>query len=108
MTKEEVDRIGKGRVWTGAQAKELGLVDEIGGLSKALELAKNLAGIPLDEKIKITVWPKKSSFLAMFLGRKQSSIKLDLNPSLEKTFSTFILLEKEKIWALMPFWIAPQ
>ncbi|MEL7119999.1 MAG: signal peptide peptidase SppA, partial [Bacteroidota bacterium] len=45
MTKEEVGRIAKGRVWTGMKAKELGLVDEIGGMEKAIEIAAEKAGI---------------------------------------------------------------
>ena len=45
MTREDVDKVGRGRVWTGRQAREIKLVDELGGLSKAIELAKDLAGI---------------------------------------------------------------
>ena len=44
MSVEAVDKIGKGRVWTGAQGKELGLVDELGDLDRAVEVAKQLAG----------------------------------------------------------------
>ncbi len=43
MTKEQVDSIGQGRVWAGNDAKEIGLVDEIGGLNKAIDIAKGLA-----------------------------------------------------------------
>ena len=46
MTPEKVDEIAQGRVWTGAQAKQLGLVDELGGLYKAVDLAKQRARIP--------------------------------------------------------------
>src|ERR1700677_1032455 len=45
MTVEAVDKVGKGRVWSGSQAKELGLVDELGGLDRAVEVAKGLANI---------------------------------------------------------------
>lgn len=108
MKKEEVDKIGKGRVWTGSQAKEQGLVDEIGGLSKAIELAKELAGIPADEEVKLVVWPKKVSFLNALIGKRLSYTNLGLNPRLEKMFSTFKVLERERILVLMPFWIAPE
>lgn len=43
MTKEEVDAIGQGRVWTGLDALKIGLVDEIGGLERAIEIAKTSA-----------------------------------------------------------------
>lgn len=45
INKEDLDKIAQGRVWTGSTAKELGLVDELGGLDKALEIAINKAGI---------------------------------------------------------------
>src|SRR6267378_2604633 len=49
--KTYVDSIGQGRVWTGQQGKERGLVDEYGGLDKAIEVAKQLANLPADKGI---------------------------------------------------------
>ena len=46
LTPERVDEIAQGRVWTGRQAKEIGLVDELGGLDRAVALAKQQAKIP--------------------------------------------------------------
>ena len=46
MSVEAVDSVGQGRVWLGAKAKELGLVDELGGLETAIRLAARLAGLP--------------------------------------------------------------
>jgi|GEM_PF-4437316 len=71
--------IYRGRVWTGSQAKEQGLVDELGGLSRALELAKELAGIPIDEEVRLVVRPKKISFFDTFLGRRLVEINLGLD-----------------------------
>jgi protease-4 len=105
MTKEEVDKVGKGRVWTGSQAKEIKLVDELGGLSKALELAKNLAGIPADEEVRLVVWPKKTSLIGSLFGRPETRVNLPLPRDLEKLFSTLKILEKEKLLAVMPFWL---
>jgi protease-4 len=62
MTDEGVNAIGQGRVWTGAQGKENGLVDEIGGLEKAIEIAKGLAKLPADEEISRVALPKAPSF----------------------------------------------
>lgn len=45
MTKEEVDKIGQGRVWTGENALEIGLIDEFGGLQEAIELAAEIEGL---------------------------------------------------------------
>lgn len=108
LSKEEVDKIGKGRVWTGSQAKELGLVDEIGGLSRAIELAKELAGIPADEEVRLVVKPKKISFFDALFGRRPAEINIGLNPRFKKMLSVFKLLDKEKTLAIMPFWTAPE
>ena len=109
MSKEDVDRMGKGRVWTGSQAKELGLVDEIGGLSRAIDLAKELAGIPPGEQVRLVVEPRRRvSFLDMFMGKPLIKTDLSIPPQVKKMLSTFRLMEKESIWAIMPFWLSPQ
>lgn len=61
MTPEKVDEIAQGRVWTGQQAKEIGLVDELGGLYKAIDLAKQRARIPADEEVELVVYPPQRS-----------------------------------------------
>ena len=62
MTPENVDEIAQGRVWTGAQAKQIGLVDELGGLYKAVDLAKQRARIPLEEEVELVSYPPRRSF----------------------------------------------
>jgi len=108
MTKERVHAIAKGRVWTGNQAKEIGLVDEIGGLSRAIEIAKKLAGIPQDEAVKLDVWPKRTSFLGSLFNRNAEMPGVRLPGHLDKVLSYYKIMEKERIWALMPFWPAFQ
>ncbi len=105
MTKEEIDHIGKGRVWTGAQALELGLVDEMGGLSRAVAIAKELAGIPDRDTVRLDVWPKKISFWDMVWGRRAIRLDVELSPRMEKILSTLSLLDRNVPWALMPFWL---
>jgi protease-4 len=51
MTKEQVDAVGRGRVWTGQQALEKGLIDHLGGLREALEAARAAASLPSDAPI---------------------------------------------------------
>jgi protease-4 len=60
-TPEKIDAVAQGRVWTGQQAKNLGLVDELGGLDTALALAKEQAGIGRDAEVEIVVYPPKKS-----------------------------------------------
>ena len=59
---EYIDSIGQGRVWTGRQGKDNGLVDEYGGLDKAIEIAKQLANIPADKSIQRVIRPQPPSF----------------------------------------------
>ena len=59
---ERVLEIAKGRVWTGEQAKEIGLVDELGGISTAINAAKRLADLDEDADIRIKVFPRQKTF----------------------------------------------
>jgi protease-4 len=58
MTYEQVHELARGRVWTGADACERGLVDELGGLHRAAELARERAGLPADAPLRR--WPHTS------------------------------------------------
>jgi protease IV len=60
-TPEKIDAIGQGRVWTGRQAKEIGLVDELGGLERALALAKQRAKIAQDAEVELVIYPAKKT-----------------------------------------------
>jgi protease-4 len=75
-TPEKIDQIAQGRVWTGQQAKENGLVDEIGGLDRAIALAKQRAKISADSGVELVVYPPRKSFYEIlsdqFSGAAQS------------------------------------
>jgi protease-4 len=71
---QSVDAVGQGRVWTGAQAKYHGLVDEFGGLDKAIEVAKQLAKIPADKGVERVILPYPTTFLQeLFSGGGENS-----------------------------------
>ena len=75
-TPERIDAVGQGRVWTGKQAKQIGLVDELGGLERALSIAKQRANIPQDQEVELVVYPPKRSIyevLADPLGRNDQT-----------------------------------
>jgi protease-4 len=61
-TPEKIDEVGQGRVWTGRQAKQIGLVDDLGGLDRAVALAKQRAKIAQDADVELVVYPPKKSF----------------------------------------------
>ncbi len=58
-TYEELDALAQGRVWLGVQAKQNGLIDNLGGLDQAVELVKQKAGIPASEKVRLVPFPGK-------------------------------------------------
>jgi protease-4 len=60
MSVEDVDAVARGRVWTGADALERGLVDELGGLRTAIDRAKVLAGFDADTDVKLVSLPGSS------------------------------------------------
>lgn len=61
-TPEAVDAVAQGRVWTGRQAQAQGLVDELGGLTRAIALAKARAGIDPDTEVSLVVYPPRRGF----------------------------------------------
>ena len=58
-TPEQIHAVAQGRVWTGRQAQERGLVDELGGLDRAVIIAKTRAGIPADEEVELVTFPPR-------------------------------------------------
>ncbi len=73
MTVEKVHTLAQGRVWTGKQAKENGLVDEIGGLEKAIDIAKELAKLPSDKDVKRVTFPKPRSLFSQYFSTKDNT-----------------------------------
>src|SRR5580704_18638298 len=57
LTAAQVEEVARGRVWTGADALEHGLVDELGGLDAAVRRAKVLAGLDEDDKVRLVTYP---------------------------------------------------
>jgi len=69
LPKEKVLEIAKGRIWSGQDAKNLGLVDELGGYQTALRLAKKAVGVSDGEEVKIVVFPQPKSFIESLMQR---------------------------------------
>ena len=73
MSLEEAERLAHGRVWTGTQAVANGLVDELGDLNRAVEIAKELAEIPADEQVTLAHYPEQKGLLESLLGGDMSA-----------------------------------
>ncbi len=63
----EIEPLAQGRVWLGDQARERGLVDEIGGIDRAIEVLKKKAKMPVTDKVSLTVYPPRKSLLETLL-----------------------------------------
>jgi len=113
---KDVDAVGQGRVWTGAQAKDRGLVDEFGGLDRAIEVAKQLANIPADKGIERVILPYPQTFLQQLLsgGGDSSSTQIEqqravlaaLPEDARRAFRYMALMDRMKngeSMLLMPF-----
>ena len=105
MSVEAIEKIAEGRVWTGEAAKELGLVDELGGLNKALEIAAQKANV---EAYSVINYPGKSSIFDSIL---ENGKKDYINGQLAETFGEYYhfmksiqnLKEADRIQARLPF-----
>lgn len=104
MSVEAIEKIAEGRVWTGATAKEIGLVDELGGLEKALEIAAEKAEI---EAYSIINYPGKSGFFSSLMNEKDDYINGKMLETLGESYHylQFVenLKEMDRIQARMPF-----
>jgi protease-4 len=68
MELDRLETLAGGRVWTGRQARENGLVDELGTLRDAMKHAKTAAGLPEDDKVETLILPTPKSFIDQLLG----------------------------------------
>ena len=73
LPQEKVAEIAQGRVWSGTAAKDIGLIDEIGGLDAAIESAAGLAN--LGDNWKLQEYPRSSSFSERFFGRATDEVR---------------------------------
>lgn len=101
-----VQQIAKGRVWSGEQAKGLGLVDDLGDTDRAVTVAKELAHIPVNRSVEIVRLPKEKTLFDLFLERTQGQIVTSENEyssiqSLVHRVSSMV--QAEPVRAQMPY-----
>lgn len=105
MSKEAVDAVGQGRVWTGADALDLGLVDVLGGLEDAIDIAANMAGL---ENYRISSLPKKIDPMEKLIkdltgGAKTSILENELGESYRLYKEINNILEMDEVQMRMPY-----
>ncbi len=111
---EMVRKIAGGRIWSGRDALEIGLVDELGGLAEAIEAARQMAAIPPSAELKIVHYPRPSSLGELLadvggMGVTQPSIELLLKanaPAQPLTFDQQLRMFSQRIeplcWCAIP------
>jgi protease IV len=77
LPREKVLGIAKGRIWTGEDAKALGLVDELGGYPEALALVKKAIGVPESDDVTLTVYPTPRPALERLLNKGSDNSERD-------------------------------
>jgi protease IV len=105
MTQAEVDSIGQGRVWTGADAVKINLVDELGGLNDAITYAASKAKL---KDYKVVELPKLKNPFDELLGKKETELETKiLKTNLGATYTYFKqvqqLMKLEGVQARLPF-----
>jgi len=116
MTPGQVDRVAQGRVWTGRQALENGLVDELGGLDVAIALAKEQAGIDREREVQLVVYPPRRNLYEVLSDQLAGAgAEMAISRWLSATFSSaelegirslrgpLGLFRRGEALALMPF-----
>lgn len=106
MSQEDIKKIASGRVWTGSQAKDNGLVDVLGGLDDAIKLAAQKGGVASDYKLRY--YPKQKNFLEKLMGDfEQNNKAKTLQTELGEYYPWYQRWQKVKqyqgVQARMPF-----
>jgi protease-4 len=97
LTPEAVDAIGQGRVWTGAQASEIGLVDALGGLRAAVLEAKSAVGLEADADVALVAYPLPKPLVEQLSEALGASLRagvpsLSLPSAVRQTLATLQVL----------------
>lgn len=101
MSYEDVDKISQGRVWSGSQGFQNGLVDTSGTFYDAIKFAKKMAGIDKDESVRLSYYPKEKDFITEFYSLL--SLKNNTLDILKETEYIFISKFQNQPLTLMPF-----
>ncbi len=99
----EIEPLAQGRVWLGSQAKQNGLVDETGGLDKAIEMVKQKAGIPAGERVSLMIFPGRRSLLDLIMKKSQEDM-LEAKVAQVLGRMPFHAWLRGGLLRLMPFW----
>jgi len=99
MSEEDVDAIARGRVWTGEQALERGLIDQVGGFTDAVVAAKELAGIDPEVRVELVDFPKVRPWWQDMVRPADDDVAMRaLLDDLERAWETGVLVAPGAVW----------
>ena len=102
LTRDQAEECAQGRVWTGRQAHERGLVDEIGGFDAVLDAAKVEIGVDALAPVVIERYPKPRSIWKTALGRGVGA-RASWSWEIASLLPDLRALARERVWAILPF-----
>jgi protease-4 len=112
MSREKLESLAGGRIWTGRQAKANGLIDELGTLDEAIAAARTMAGVPEGDQLEILQLPRPRPLLDTLLeSREDAALRLpsatllrdvpELSGKL-RGLDALLRLKGEPVWAVLP------
>jgi len=102
MKVEAVDKIGQGRVWSGERARQLGLVDELGGLDAAVAAAKALARIPASTPVSFVYLPPPKTLVEKIRDLAGGATLQTRSLTLRQWLESLEALARTPAWTLLP------
>lgn len=110
MTYQQLEPYAQGRAWTGEQAKKHGLVDELGGMDRAIALAKEKAGIDSLAQVKVVVYTTKKSWIERLISDPIIGLLFKKSPAETIREKWEAMLEQQRVlfWPMMPYRIRIQ
>ncbi len=103
MTREQLEKLAGGRVWTGRQAKKNGLIDELGTLEDAIAEAAKRGGLPAGKEPELLMLPKSKSFLDGLLGGLGVAATFPEIAGKLRGIAPLLELRREPVWAVVPY-----
>ena len=100
---EEIDALAQGRVWLGRQAKQNGLIDELGGYDRAIALVKQRARLKADDKVTLVSYPEEKDWFDLLIGRLRTLSRQEpLASAIRRRIGA---LAGARVWKVAPYWV---
>jgi protease-4 len=105
QTYQQLEPYAQGRAWMGEQAKRYGLIDELGGMDRAISLAKEKAGIDSSAQVKVVVYTTKKSWIEKLISDPILGLLFKKSPAENLLAKWQAMMEQQRVlfWPMMPY-----